>query len=70
MMLVPRDLCDLAEEVLRHVIVCRAQRIPLAAHMLELLRADPEIGEQPVSRLEIKVSSGAGQWAGAVWSNA
>ena len=57
----------------RDVLVLPVRNITveeLAAHMLELLRADPEIGEQPVSRLEIKVSSGAGQWAGAVWSNA
>ncbi len=54
----------------RDVLVLPVRNITveeLAAHMLERLLAQDSIAAQPISRLEIKVSSGAGQWAGAVW---
>ena len=56
----PRDVITLP---IRNVTVEELSRL-----ILELLLSEPSIAEQPISRLEIKVSSGAGQWAGTVWS--
>ncbi|MCP5178342.1 MAG: 6-carboxytetrahydropterin synthase [Pseudomonadales bacterium] len=39
----------------------------LAGWFLTQLRADPRITELPLTTLDIRVSSGPGQWAGAHW---
>lgn len=40
----------------------------LAPWFLERLRARPSIATLPITRLEVRVSSGPGQWAGAEWT--
>ncbi len=55
----------------RDVLVLPVRNITveeMAALILAELRNDTTITSQPVSRIEIKVSSGAGQWANSVWS--
>ena len=40
----------------------------LAGHFLRALLATPRIAALPLTTLQIRVSSGPGQWAGAHWS--
>jgi len=42
----------------------------LAGHFLATLLATPTIAALPLAGMEIKVSSGPGQWAGARWRSA
>ena len=58
----PRDILILP---LRNITVEE-----LANHILTTLRATPRIAALPLLSLEIKVSSGPGQWAGATWRQA
>jgi len=41
--------------------------VELAPWRLERLRAEPDVAALPLASLEIRVSSGPGQWAGARW---
>ena len=41
----------------------------LAPFLLERLRSDPEIRALQLHRIELRVSSGPGQWAAATWTD-